>query len=190
LKSSSALEAQATSAGLSDRVLLCIPRGGLNDTLTQIEKCLHYAERFDRQLVIDARRSGLMDHFSEYFTVHSTKVDVIGRPTKRQIEILNTWDCHPEQIRGRLDERKRPAGGKPYIFCVDQDLEVPHTFDFSLDYPQPLIVHEQSGGGNPRELLNKIALADGVLTTVTARLSKLPSEYVGVHVRNTDLETD
>jgi len=189
----STADLQAKPVGLADRVLLCIPHGGLNDTLVQIQQCLRYAERFDRQLVIDARRSGLMGHFSEFFVMHSTSVDVIGSPDKRQLEILNTWDSHPEQVRGRLHETKRThcknRRGKTTI-SVDENSESILSFDFSLDYPQPLIVHEQSGGGDCSDLLHKIALADDVATTITARLSKLPSEYLGVHVRNTDLMTD
>ena len=55
---------QKSAAG---RVLLCRPRGGLNDNLCQVEMCWRYAERHDRVLVVDGKRSSLYSEFSEFF---------------------------------------------------------------------------------------------------------------------------
>lgn len=179
---------QAKATGLAERVLLCIPRGGMNDALCQIEKSLSYAERFGRQLIIDARQSGLMGQFSDYFSLYKAKVDVLGRLEPHHVELLNTFDCYPEELRGRLEARRYTKTG---VVFVDEALEAPLTFDFTVDHPEPLLVHEQSGGGSgSMKLLNRLSLADDVLAIVTERLSALPSEYLGVHVRNTDLKTD
>ena len=49
------------------RYLLCRPRGGFNDTLSQIFLCMQYAKKTNRKLIIDTTRSGLHDNFSSYF---------------------------------------------------------------------------------------------------------------------------
>ena len=54
-------------SGSSSKYLLCRPRGGLNDTLTQISLCLDYAFKFKRHLIIDTMRSGILDRFDNYF---------------------------------------------------------------------------------------------------------------------------
>ncbi len=183
---------KTNNVGLADRVLLCIPRGGLNDTLCQIEKCWRYAQQFDRQLVIDARRSGLMGQFFDFFVTTPEDVRVVGRVTSHHIAAFNWLDCCPTELRGRLEtyttiQRLGPSGTK----ILDAESEVPVSFDFSRDHPHPLLVHEQVGGGKLSfDLLNRLILADDILPDVIERLSTLPAEYLGVHVRNTDLKTD
>jgi hypothetical protein len=74
---------------------------------------------------------------------------------------------------------------------LDREFLAPVTFDFRFDYPHTLLVHEQCGGGTLSwDLLDKLALSPSILPYVTERLSALPPEYLGVHVRNTDLKTD
>ena len=47
--------------------LLCIPYGGLNDTLVQISRCYEYAKIYKRQLLIDTSKSGIFLDFGLYF---------------------------------------------------------------------------------------------------------------------------
>jgi hypothetical protein len=54
---------------LSDRFLYCIPRGGLNDVLVQIYKCLMYAKHSKRKLVIDTRQCFLNDNLCNYIDI-------------------------------------------------------------------------------------------------------------------------
>lgn len=174
--------------GLADRVLLCVPRGGLNDALCQIEKCWRYAERFERQLVIDTRRSGLMGQFSDYLSVISDDIEVVGRVEPYHLAVMNGLDCHPAEVRGQLQAyriKRFPDGNR------ERKSGILVSFDFSIDYPHPLLVHEQSGGGNLSfDLLKRVSLAQEVSAEVSRRLSRLPRDYLGVHVRNTDRQTD
>lgn len=55
------------------RYLLCRPRGGINDTLNQIELCWRYARSYNRILVVDTEylvSSGICISFSELFETH------------------------------------------------------------------------------------------------------------------------
>ncbi len=55
-----------------DRFLVCRPRGGFNDTLTQIEKTRRYAIEYGRTLVLDTTRSGLGCRLDRLFHVRDT----------------------------------------------------------------------------------------------------------------------
>ena len=179
-------------ADLADRVLLCVPRGGLNDTLCQIEKCWRYAAQFDRQLIIDTRRSGLMGQFSDYFSILEKDTQVLNTLEHHHLTLLGARDCFPTELRGRLTTyTTTPTQGEAKTTYCDRESGAPVTFDFSADYPQDVLIHEQSGGGELSfSLLSKLVLADGVLPTIHERLSALPRDYLGVHIRNTDLKTD
>ena len=175
--------------GLADRILLCVPSGGLNDTLCQIEKCWRYAERFTRQLVIDTRRSGLMGQFSDYLSALPDQIEVVGSLEPYHLAVLNELDCYPEVVRGRLTtyQPKRV----PLTGWVERKSGVLVSFDFERDYSHSLLVHAQSGGGRQSfDLLKRVSLAQGVARDVSQRLSLLPQNYLGVHVRNTDYQTD
>jgi len=51
-----------------NKFVICIPHGGINDTLCQISKCLKYCINFDRRLIIFINRSGLLTgSFFDYF---------------------------------------------------------------------------------------------------------------------------
>lgn len=175
-----------------DRVLLCIPHGGLNDTLCQIENCWRYAERFTRQLIIDTRKSGLQGHFSDFFSIKSPTIAVLARADDELRAKFNTLDCFPPAIKGRLGQYT--IGSTSAVSnWVDKDTGTPLTFDFKRDYSEPLLVHEQFGGGGAsRRLLMRgsLTLSPRILPQVLERLSSLPPRYLAVHVRHTDLKTD
>jgi hypothetical protein len=51
-------------------------------------------------------------------------------------------------------------------------------------------VHCQCGGGKLGiACLGRLSLQPSISTTVLNRISLLPSDYIGVHVRNTDMQT-
>lgn len=50
--------------------LLCIPYGGLNDTLVQISRCYEYAKIYKRRLLIDTSKSVIFLDFGLYFDLN------------------------------------------------------------------------------------------------------------------------
>ena len=63
---------------LSDKkYVLCIPNGGFNDQLSQIELCYKYCELFNRVLMINTEDSIYRISFDEYFYFKNNKVEII-----------------------------------------------------------------------------------------------------------------
>ena len=62
------------------KYLLCRPRGGLNDTLNQIELCWRYSEIYNRILIIDTEyliSTGISVKFSSLFEVLDRSKNII-----------------------------------------------------------------------------------------------------------------
>ena len=93
----------AHQAGNKPSYLLCRPRGGLNDTLCMIEMCWRYAEKFDRQLIIDTKNSALFEDFDKYFRFIDKTVAVTGSISDALLQHLNTLPCNPKALEGRVD---------------------------------------------------------------------------------------
>ena len=105
---------------------------------------------------------------------------------------LDALDCQPAQVRGRVStlERKGMMTPKGYIF-IDPVTEVPLLFDRSRDHDEPLLIHQQCGGGKKSfDLLKHLTLVPEVAARVRAALDALPHDYIALHIRNTDYQTD
>jgi hypothetical protein len=169
------------------RFVLCRPRGGLNDTLCQIEKCWRYAEFHDRRLVIDTRRSSLFGEFSDFFMPKSGNEEYF---TLRSFDLarLNQLDCMPAALRGRLESYT--AAFKGHGKYIDTESSAGLTFDFARSWNESVLVHEQCGGGQLSfDLLRRVTLSPAAREFVVSATDHLAPGYAAVHVRNTDYKT-
>jgi hypothetical protein len=172
-----------------EKFLLCRPQGGLNDTLCQIELCWRYAARFNRTLIIDARKSGLHADFSEFFQQKKASNKILLDVSSEMFDFLNRLECFPGEIRGKIHDLDLVTWLTPN--WVMKNTAVRLTFDFSKDYDQALLVHEQCGGGSSSfYLLEKLTIATKTLPIVLDRVRQFDGNYYAVHVRNTDLKTE
>lgn len=171
------------------RYLLCRPQGGFNDILCVIERCWRYAERFNRILVIDARRSGLRDDFSRYFSMrppHQAELQL----TATLAEILNSIDCYPSIVSRRIN-RYRGIYDDGRNSYVEVHSRIDLGFDFERDYSEPCLLYQQARGGNVGiDALARLSLNADLAATIGMRLAELGKGYCAVHVRNTDYRTD
>lgn len=173
------------------KILLCRPIGGLNDTLNQIERCWRYAERFDRHLLIDTKRSGLGIAFSTYFQAREDQSEraVDLNPTDASVRDLDQLECYPQEMSGRLSTYTSVASQDQTAF-IDSETLTPLTFDFNRAYDQNVLLHEQAGSGSlSLDLLTRIRLVPTLRDQIEQRLSLLPQDRVAIHIRNTDLKT-
>jgi len=159
------------------RFLLCRPRGGLNDTLNQIEACWAYAERHGRRLYVDTLRSGLHAPFSDYFRPRDAAADVVLHPAPEDEAAFERLATEPPGIAGRIASYTTRADSFPV------------TFDRERDHAAPLLVHEQFGGGTASlDALRRLRFTPPVAGIIRARIAPLGTGYVGVHLRHTDLQ--
>ena len=173
------------------KYLLCRPRGGLNDVLSQIEKCWCYAEKFNRTLIIDTRDSeAFKNNFNVFFEIknpHSASIEV----SDKTINALNRMDTFPAIIQNQLDN---------YLFEWDEKLKATVkkgtnevlSFNFKKDYKESLLVHDDFGGLEISiDCLKRLKLTSNFAKRVFSRLNSIsyPS-YVAIHIRHTDLQTE
>lgn len=172
------------------QILLCRAHGGMGDTFNQIEKCWRYAEAHDRTLVIDTRDSGLLGDFSDFFGPRKSTSTVYFNPREALHafpDLLSDWYCQ-SSLKPRTD---RPFGTCQSVVGTPAAQQAGTSFDFAKTHNEKVLLYEGfSGGSISFNLLDRLVLAPGLREEVLHRLDQLPSEYLGVHVRNTDYQTD
>lgn len=169
-----------------DKFILCRPRGGLNDTLCQIQRCREYAIRSGRSLWVDSTRSGFQDCLSNYF---EEPVDFhFGSPASA-IPVDAT--CYPHVLTNQYESYKYKWAFPPLEpGFVESKSGVPITFNFNKLYSEELLVHEQSGGGRYSiRMLECLSMRSDLRKYIRDTIVSL-GIYDAIHVRNTDLKTD
>jgi hypothetical protein len=162
--------------------LLCRPRGGLNDTLVQIEKCWLYAEEYNRQLFIDTSKSGLLDNLDNYFQL-PPEVSC-GFPFDNGIDNI----FPNENLLLRLNyESRYSKTQRNYTFINTENLI---SFDFTKDYIEDILVHEQCGGGRISvAALSRLKIKRNIADAIIKQI-EIAIPYDAVHIRNTDYQTN
>jgi hypothetical protein len=163
------------------KLLLCRPRGGLNDMLVQIEKCWVYALRYNRTLYIDCSRSGFLDSFENYFKapegVHLKQIDFLTPP----------FDCYPPCLSDDIINYETVKTKNLIVSATSGDLL---TFDFQKSYKEQVLIHEQEGGGTKSiHMFEVLSLSDKVQAHIRKIIEDL-GEYDAIHVRHSDYKTD
>jgi len=180
------------------RCVLCRPHGGLNDTLGVIGTCWRYAEATGRTLVVDADRSAFCADFAEYFEPRDPAADVRFDATPELLTALNELSCYPAVVQGRLDtysiaiQLHETLSHLEFRLPVEAETETPLYLDFDAVYDEAVVVHELYGGmPGAVDVLSRVRFTPWVQRVLRHRLKALPGgPYVGVHVRNSDLQSD
>ncbi len=170
----------------SDKIVLVRPQGGLNDTLVQIEKCCSYAEISGRKVIVDTAYAGsytFHDALSNYFD--SRQRGLILDASK--FEVSKARDVFPNHLSGRLGDYRTFYKND---CCVDLIKGEPITFDFKKNYTERVVVHHQFGGGDSSSFFQRVFLKPELQKRLSERLARLAPSYVGVHIRNTDYQSD
>jgi hypothetical protein len=161
----------------------------LNDIFCQLELSWRYAEKYHRALILDGCTYGMLGSFSPFLVPKESKVPVFTNVTPELFAPLNTLSCHPRSIQGRINECLSVLQPDIDRMVVSDSREVV-AFEIDRDYAEQVLVHEQPGGGTLSQAgITRVILATQIIPTVEAALQKLPPDYIGIHVRNTDLRT-
>ena len=175
-----------------ERYLLCIPRNGISDNFRLISKCLKYAKKYDRTLIIDSIKGGLQNEFSNYFCLKQFDDRIQLGLTNEQLSILNQVSCRPFEMTGQIDKIKLKGITQENKYVIIDDAEkCILSFDFSLDHPEILLIDAWYGEGvRDFDSLNEFKLIKSVQDHISNILRNLPKEYVALHIRNTDKKVD
>lgn len=172
-----------------DKYLLCRPQGGWNDTLVQVANCFAYALKYNRRLIVDTSRSGLLDDLDRYFRPPLGAAGVHFRVFDAFRNSAQSLSCFPNILFGKgINYTSRFDTINNYIeVTTGQQL----TFDMSRDYEQKLLIHEQCGGGDESVSFFEWAVPSRLLREeICRRLRPLPHSYIALHVRHSDVATD
>jgi len=183
---------------VQERVLLCRPHGGLNDTLDVIEHCWRYAEHTNRQLIIDTSRSSFCANFGKYFRSRFEDNQTLFELSDAVIEQLNVKSCSVPEIEGRIGEYATRIQLHETISHLEWRLPVEHVsskslgISFDADYSADLVVHENyRTGALASSLLRRLVFQRNISDEISTRLRELRKhKYLGVHIRNSDIKSD
>jgi len=175
---------------LEARWIICRPRGGLNDTLCQIEKCWQFAKRTGRRLIIDSEASGLLLPFDDVFSFDDNSDSVIYQSLDADIiDAINGLSAWPVDTEGKVTSYDSFKDSADEFFTLPS--HSPLKYDLSHDYPAPVVVYEAMGGGIASFcLLGRVTLHQRLRQEIHETLDALPVTYASVHVRQSDLSTD
>jgi hypothetical protein len=175
-----------------ERLLLCRPQGGLNDVLCQIERACRYAERYDRTVVVETDyrfSSFFFDSFANYFVSRQPRLLFRSDDQEELADLGEETDVFPPVVAGRLDDYRARYDRKIFHFVEDDSGEL-LSFDQSRDYPERVLLHHDSGGGNHSlGAFSRLRLHDAVADLLIRRARVIGPGYDAIHIRNTDYKT-
>jgi len=176
---------------MSNRYLLCRPQGGLNDVLCQIERCYQYAKLTDRTLVVDTNYSDnfyFKDDFSKYFFSSDPSIELNG---SKYLKLMEDMDVYPSLIKGKLNHYESKYHSTKLRYVEKVSLE-PISFNFKKNYLEQLIIHHDCGAQEFLSIgaLKKLAISESLKAMLIERYRTIGSSYMGLHIRNTDYQTD
>ena len=180
------------------RVLLCRPHGGLNDTLDVIEHCWRYAERTNRQLILDSSRSSFCSNFGKIFRNRLNDNQKLFEASDSVIEQLNLKTCAIPEIEGKIGTYITRIQLHETISHLEWRLPVEDVSSKSLgisfdeEYSADLVVHENfRTGALASSLLRRLKFQKSISDEISARLINLRNlKYLGIHIRNSDIKSD
>ena len=171
------------------KYLLCRPRGGLNDVLCQIIRCIDYAKRENRYLVIDIKKEKFFTALPEFMVMKKRMNFISFCNNEEEIGRFESLSVYPPHIKGRIGSYRSIYLDE--IGYVDDKYLKSLTFDFSCSYFENLLVHEGAGGGESSlGFFTYFSLNKNIVSEINTIRLKFPKNYSAVHVRNTDYQTD
>lgn len=172
--------------GIGPRFVYCRAHNGFADIMAQFTRCIDYCRRFNRTLVLDHvlyQPSSPLAAGDPYFTVHVPDVTMAHFiPRNRDFSVL------PQGYKVYETKEVVEPGPGGRVLTADTGLTV--TFDFMKDHVEELLVHSQGGGGWSTPTLRHLAFSDEIKRLFWLRWRTIPKPYLGVHHRNTDIQSN
>lgn len=179
----------------SSKYLYCVPKGGLNDSLNTIMRCIKYCKKYNRILLIETNKlSCFNDHFSNIFRFRN-KINqkIITKISQELYKELNQLETYPNIVKGKIGNYKSkwlPGAGPNKTGAWGVRNEV-LNFNLEKKYSEDLVVFEKGSGGELSfELVDYLVFSDGLLSKIKKMLKNLPEDYASIHIRNTDYKAN
>jgi len=170
---------------LEKKWMVCYPAGGITDIFCVLSDCLSYVEKYGRTLVIDTRRvEWFKESIHDYIEFNHPNIYVGNIDTL--YETLNQRSTFPPEIKGDLSTFQAEYKSTQFYYKGS----VSTKLDLSKDYKEVVLVYCNCATIRNITILNHIKFKEPILSVYHERIKKLPSSYLGIHVRNTDHASD
>ena len=175
-----------------EKYIICSPRGGLNDTLNQIERCRRLCIKSNRVLVLHTEESGLMCSFSSIFRLRRSFLVGCIDSCKRNCFAGGSRRFGDFEVAKSILSKNPVAYDdsrlKNFVFIGSGELaEITCEKAYG---PERFLLDSQCGGGcDSHNLLRSLRLERSIRSRIRYELVSLPEEYFAIHVRNTDWQT-
>ncbi|MDI9347909.1 MAG: hypothetical protein QM538_05340 [Methylacidiphilales bacterium] len=179
------------------RLLLCRPTGGLTDSLGVMYKCIQYAKKYNRLLIIDTTLSGLHDSLANYFTLQKPIPGLLGLELTpvltEQIIAMSTTQPFQKNRNGIEMLQYQTEINAHTKNCIEPLSGEPTSFDLTRDYNSDFLIYHYFGGGahNAIKVLPYLKLRPEVSQKIVQRTNSFSAlKYDATHIRCTDYSID
>ncbi len=150
-----------------------------------------YAKAHNRRLWINAKSAGQLQRLTDYFLVHASSSKTISLTESLNQSLLNESYSSIFPLAELRDlDSLFPVYDQVLNKHIDPHSKLVTTFDFNIDYPHDILLHEQCGSGPSWNVFERLVLTSKARISISERLRELPPRYNAVHIRNTDLKTN
>jgi hypothetical protein len=169
------------------KYIVVFPFGGLCDMLSRINYCFKHAVKYNRQLVIETRNIDWFQHDIRNY-ISFLHPNIYDGETDEKLIHLETLTIYPKGITKLRGIRVTYRDNHCY-FC-EGDVSVCGHVSLEMDYPEDVIVYGTCGNDFEYDLLKYIKIKPNVANIYLDRLARIPKNYLAVHIRNTDMQSD
>lgn len=171
------------------KYFIVYPRGGFVDIISVIEKCLYYAVKYNRLLVIDSSGSQMKDDIQKYIIFNHPNIKVCN--VANFYNSIRELSLYPREIKGNLDTIGQAHTNGIYMYTAESGEKVSLKIDLTKDYFEDVVIYcHCRDGGIATMIFNHIKISDFIINEYNSRVAKLPKDYISFHIRNTDYKSD
>ena len=173
----------------TSKYIVCYPVGGFCDMLHIIDRCLNYAIKYNRILMIDTCKTWFQHDIYKYITF--THKNIYNKLSYQLFDKASIYQASFKNILNReftIVDKTDYNNFKKYKVYTSLGDEI--NTDLSLEYKEDVLIYSCGGGGIPFTLIKYLHFNKIVLDKYYKRLNILPKKYTSFHIRNTDYKSD
>ena len=173
-----------------NKFVLFIPQCGINDCFVNIKRMIDYCYKYNRLLLLDMKNSIYDINLSDFFNVKNVKCNIIWDSNIiRNIILENNFSVYPNNLNYKLidilDKKVKLKYGKAGYLVGNISLKLPNYIT-----SENIILHSRCGPGNGYVFFKHLFLKNNIKKICQKKLSILKDNYLCIHVRNTDYESN
>ena len=169
------------------------PQGGLNDTLSNITRCLEYCIKNKRILLVNGMKSTYQINFSDYFDMVSNENIIFDTEIIKKICSNTSYSIYPNELQDKMNDILENQiifsygknNNKTVYRYNNMILEL-----FNKEVSEDIIIFTCCGNGDGYTLFKQLTFKKSILDICNERYNRLNKPYLGIQIRNTDYTCD